>query len=463
MLDQVFYFLRTYIIPRPVFEFFQPFYHWVLALLGALVYGFPSRGLIVIGVTGTNGKSTTVEMLHAFFSSAGFKTASLSSIRFKIGDKVIENRFKMTMPGRFFVQKFLRDAKRAGVTHVILEVTSEGIKQFRHKYIWFAAAVLTNLTPEHIEAHGGFENYKKAKGKLFAALGGEGVAVVNLADQHAEYFLSFPAKEKMGYGLEIFNFPACATAPTVAKALVDKSAGRQFSISKKITPARYEVDEKGIRLYFNEGWEVFAPLQGKFNAENMLAAIAVGEAFGISHEVMRKTFAGFCGVPGRMEEIQKEPFRVIVDYAFTPNALKQVYETLDSRSKKQEARSKDSKLICVLGAAGGGRDKWKRLELGKIAGEYCSHVIITNEDPYDENPRSIMEEVRRGVEMRDATYEIIEDRRIAIREAVMAARPGDTVVITGKGSESSIAVAGERRIPWDDRAVVREELQRLKQ
>ena len=120
MLDQVFYFLRTYVIPRPVFEFFQPFYHWALALLGALVYGFPSRGLTVIGVTGTNGKSTTVEMLDALFTAAGFKTASLSSIRFKIGEKVIDNRFKMTMPGRFFVQKFLRDAKRAGATHVIL-------------------------------------------------------------------------------------------------------------------------------------------------------------------------------------------------------------------------------------------------------------------------------------------------------------------------------------------------------
>ena len=150
MLDQVFYFLRTYIIPRPVFTFFQPMYHWKLALLGAILYGFPSRGLTVIGVTGTNGKSTTVEILHALFTAAGFKTASLSSIRFKIGEKVIENRFKMTMPGRFFVQKFLREAKRAGVTHVILEVTSEGITQFRHKYIRFAAAVLTNLTPEHI-------------------------------------------------------------------------------------------------------------------------------------------------------------------------------------------------------------------------------------------------------------------------------------------------------------------------
>ncbi|OHA01735.1 MAG: hypothetical protein A3C12_01220 [Candidatus Sungbacteria bacterium RIFCSPHIGHO2_02_FULL_49_20] len=467
MLDQVFYFLRRYVIPRPVFEFFQPAYHWALALLGALAYDFPSRGLIVIGVTGTNGKSTTVEMLDALFTAAGFKTASLSSIRFKIGEKVIDNRFKMTMPGRFFVQKFLHDAKRAGATHVILEITSEGIKQSRHKYINFAAAVLTNLTPEHIEAHGGFENYKKAKGELFKALDGRGISVVNLADANVEYFLGFPAGEYIGYALEASDKRQATRDKTQGTSDKGQETGnkKQEARSGKqelriIAPVNYEVNELGVRLHFSDDWEVFAPLKGKFNAENMLAAIAVGEVFGISHEAMRKTFANFRGVPGRMEEIQKEPFRAIVDYAFTPNALRQVYATLSGRDKGQEVRSKDSKLICVLGAAGGGRDKWKRLELGKIAGEYCSQVIITNEDPYDENPRSIMEDVRRGTEMRDATYEIIEDRRLAIRNAIEAAKPGDTVVITGKGSESSIAAAGGRRIPWDDRAVVREELAR---
>ncbi|KKW28980.1 MAG: UDP-N-acetylmuramoyl-L-alanyl-D-glutamate-2,6-diaminopimelate ligase [Parcubacteria group bacterium GW2011_GWB1_52_7] len=463
MLDQIFYFLRTYIIPKPVFDFFQPFYHWALALLGALVYGFPSRGLTVIGVTGTNGKSTTVEMLDALFIAAGFKTASLSSIRFKIGGKVIENRFKMTMPGRFFVQKFLRDAKRAGTTHVILEVTSEGIKQFRHKYIRFVAAVLTNLTPEHIEAHGGFENYKKAKGELFRALGGLGVSVVNLADTNAEYFLSFPAKEYIGYTLEGRD----KIQATRDKKQEARSTKQELRV---IVPVKYEINESGIQLHFGGDWEIFAPLAGKFNAENVLAAIAVGETFGISHDTMRKAFAEFRGAPGRMEEIQREPFRVIVDYAFTPNALRQVYETLSGKDERpavakamaggQETKDREKRLICVLGAAGGGRDKWKRPELGKIAGEYCSHIIITNEDPYDEDPRSIMEEVRGGVEMRNASCEIIEDRRIAIRGAIAAARPGDTVIITGKGSESSIAAAGGMRVPWDDRMAAREELER---
>ena len=429
------------VIPKPVFRFFQPVYHWLLAFCGAVLYGFPSRGLTIIGVTGTNGKSTVVEMLHELFSAAGHKTASLSSVRFKIGDKEIENRFKMTMPGRFFVQKFLADAKKSGATHVILEVTSEGIKQFRHKYINFAAVVLTNLTPEHIEAHGGFENYKKAKGELFCALRGRGISVVNLDDKNADYFLSFPARGRIGYSLE-------------------QNQGSRIKgqgLSRAISPARYEVNERGITLYFSDGWEVSTPLKGKFNAENMLAAIAVGEQFGVSHDVMQKVFAEFHGVPGRMEEIQDGEIRVIVDYAFTPNALRQVYETL-----RQGTRNKgQGKLICVFGAAGGGRDKWKRPELGKIAGEYCDHVIITNEDPYDENPRQIMEDVARGAALRSAPYEIIEDRCLAIRGALEDGRPGDTVVITGKGCESAIAVAHGKKIPWDDRQVVREELARL--
>ncbi|MBI2054725.1 MAG: UDP-N-acetylmuramoyl-L-alanyl-D-glutamate--2,6-diaminopimelate ligase [Candidatus Sungbacteria bacterium] len=433
MLDRIFYFFREYVIPKPIFRFFQPAYHWLLATAGAIIYGFPARGLIVIGVTGTNGKSTVVEMLHRIFEADGKKVASLSSIRFKIGDKEVENKFKMTMPGRFFVQKFLSDAKKSGVTHVILEVTSEGIKQFRHKYIPFAAAVLTNLTPEHLEAHGGFENYKRAKGKLFKGLGGQGVAVVNLGDQNADYFLSFKAKQKIGY-------------------MLNYRVGAGSKLSKVLWPSKYEVGDNGIHLYFSEGWEVASPLKGLFNAENMLAAIAVAEAFGISHESIRKAFADFRGVPGRMEEIKAKDFSVVVDYAFTPNALRQVYKTLSGGAKK---------LICVLGATGGGRDKWKRPELGKIAGEYCFKVIITDEDPYNEDPRSIMEDVRRGVEASGGRSKIIEDRRLAIREALSSARAGDVVIITGKGSESAIAVAGGKKIPWDDRNVVIEELKTL--
>ena len=450
MMDKLFYFLRSYVISRSVFVFFQPTYHGLLALAGAILYNFPSRGLVVVGVTGTNGKSTVVEVLHQLFTGAGYKTASLSSVRFKIGEEEVENRFKMTMPGRFFVQQFLARARKAGVTHVILEVTSEGIKQFRHKHINFYAAVLTNLTPEHIEAHGGFENYKRAKGELFRALDGKGISVVNLADKNADYFLSFPASRRVGYALDL-RFPPLLK-------LRRAGTNHDSRIEKEITPSNYEITDKGITMRFSEGWEVFAPLMGKFNAENMLASITVAEELGISHETMRKVFPEFRGVPGRMEEIRGGGIRVIIDYAFTPNALRQVYETLaDSRWQIADGKRR---LICVLGAAGGGRDKWKRPELGKIAGEYCNHVIITNEDPYDENPRTIMEDVARGATLGDAPYEIIEDRRLAIRSAIADAKSGDAVIVTGKGCESAIAVAGGKRIPWDERKVVREELEK---
>ncbi|MBI3627790.1 MAG: UDP-N-acetylmuramyl-tripeptide synthetase [Candidatus Sungbacteria bacterium] len=451
-MESVLYGLKK-IIPEPIFRFFQPMYHRLLAGCAAAYYGFPARGLVVIGVTGTNGKSTVVEMVHEIFAHAGISVGSLSSVRFKIKNDDIPNQFKMTLPGRFVVQQFLSDAKKAGATHVILEVTSEGVKQFRHWYIPFAAAVLTNLTPEHIEAHGGFENYKKAKGELFKALGGTGISVVNLAERQANYFLSFPAARKIGYALDKKIFSA--------------------KTSQIIAPSNFYITKEGITLYFKEGWGVEAPLHGRFNAENMLAAIATALQFDISHETIRETFENFRGVPGRMEEMQKEPFRVIVDYAFTPNALRQVYQTLlgnreqgmenTRRNLMPDAHSPLSELICVLGAAGGGRDRWKRPELGKIAGEYCREVIITNEDPYDEDPRSIMHDVEKGVLMRNAHHEIIEDRRLAIRDALESARPGDVVIITGKGSETTMAVAGGKKIDWNEREIVREELKRIRQ
>lgn len=403
------------LIPRPIFRLLQPIYHRLLALLAAVYYGFPARGLTVIGVTGTNGKSTTVEMLHAIFLAAGIPVASLSSVRIKFDREERANPFKMTMPGRFYIQKFLHESKGRGAKFVVLEVTSEGIRQFRHRHIPFAAAVLTNLTPEHIESHGGFENYKRAKGELFCALGGSGISVVNANDPHANYFRSFPAKIKIGYALE---------------------GNADFK------PERYEIGRGMIRLHFPEG-DIRTSLKGKFNAENMMAAIATARAFGVSVTAMADAFREFRGVPGRMEEIAGPGFRVIVDYAFTPNALRQVYETLRPEAKR---------LICVLGATGGGRDAWKRPELGRIAGELCDRVIVTNEDPYEEDPRAIMNDVARGT----SRAEVIEERGAAIRAAIEGANDGDIVVLTGKGSESTMAVRGGRQIPWDDRAVVRD-------
>ena len=390
-------------------KFIPPFllswYHFGLAFFGVVIYRFPSRKLKVIGVTGTNGKSTVVEFITKVFEGAGIDIASQSSIRFKIKDKEWPNTYKMTMPGRFFIQKFLRRAVNSGCQYAVLEVTSEGIKQYRHKFINFETAVFTNLSPEHIEAHGGFENYKKAKGELFKTT--KGAHVINLDDKNAEYFLQFPAKKKITYGL-----------------------------------AQGDINTQNAQFKLK--------LAGDFNNYNALAAICVGLSYGIDLETCKRAVEKIEGIPGRMELVITEPFKVFVDYAFTPNALEKVYQTVKSQSKK---------MICVLGACGGGRDKWKRPVLGKLAAEYCDEIIITNEDPYDEDPIEIINQVSAGT---NECAKKILDRREAISRALKSAQSGDVVVITGKGCEPWICVEGGKKIPWDERRVVKEEFNKLK-
>ena len=388
-------------------DFLLSWYHLGWVLLGAIIYRFPSRKLKVIGVTGTNGKSTVVFFISQILEEAGYSVAALSSIQFKIKDKIWPNTLKMTMPGRMKIQKFLRQAFRAGCQYAVLEVTSEGIKQHRHEFIGFDSAVLTNLTAEHLESHGGFANYKKAKGKLFQSLKANGKSIVNLDDPQANYFRQFPAKEKIGY-------------------------------------------TTNSKIEFNLN------LLGQFNISNALAARAVAQAEGISLAKIKTALEKIKSIPGRLEIVIKEPFTVIVDYAHTPDALEKVYQTAREVSQGQ--------LIGVLGAAGGGRDKWKRPALGKIAGKYLDKIIITNEDPYDEDPSQILSEIKSGISNYQFPisnlYEILE-RRKAISKAIKLARPDDVVIITGKGCEPWMCLAKGRKIPWDDRKIVREEFKRL--
>jgi len=390
-------------------DFLLSFYHFILAFLGALIYRFPSKKIKVVGITGTNGKTTTTEMIFKILKEAGFKVALLNSVSFKIGEKREQNKLRMTMPGRFFIQRFLRKALNQKCQVAILEVTSEGIKQHRHKFIDFNVAIFLNLAPEHIEAHGSFEKYREAKGKLFQAT--KEIHIINIEDKEAHYFLQFPAQKKITFGLEKGNF-----------------------------------NLKNTKIQLK--------LLGKFNYYNALAAFSLASSLGIKKEIILKALSEFKGVEGRMEIVISKPFKVIVDYAFTPNALEKVYQEISLKFKTQ-----DSKLICVLGACGGGRDKWKRPVLGKIAKRYCDEIIITNEDPYDEDPWQIIEEVALGT--KGKAIKILE-RREAIRKALELAKEKDIVIITGKGCEPSICIRG-KKIPWDDRKVVREEFSSLRQ
>ena len=423
---------------RFVPEFLKNWYHFFLSLISAVFYGFPSRKLKVIGVTGTNGKTTTVELTEKIFEGAGYKIASVSSIKFKIGEKVKENLLRITMPGRFFLQRFLKRALNTGCKYVILEVTSEGIKQHRQRFIDFDVTAFINLTPEHIESHGSFKDYKKAKGRLFEQ--SKKVSVVNLDDPYANYFLKFPAAKKYGYKIE------------------SKTQNPKVKNLKIIEVKNCKVAHKGIS--FNvEGIDFNLKLLGSFNIYNALAAISIAASQGIDLKTCKRALEKVEGMPGRMEIVIDKPFKVIVDYAFTPNALKQVYKTIQRDFLPK-------KMICVFGACGGGRDKWKRPVLGKIAATFCNEIILTNEDPYDEDPMGIIEQIASGVEnisknQPKSTLYKIQDRREAINKALSFAKPEDIIVITGKGCEPSICLAGGKEIVWDDRKVVREEFKKV--
>ncbi len=444
MTEKILFHIKRY-IPRRLFRALRPAYHFFFAWWAAFTYGFPSRHMTVIGVTGTKGKTTVVELLHALLEASGVKVASSSSLRFRIGEREVRNEKKMTMPGRLFVQRFLYDAFRAGCAYVVIEVPSEGIAQFRHRFIDFDIAVMTNVAPEHIESHGSFERYLRAKLDLFWRLPKEGIAVVNRDDPFFERFL----------------------AATPAHVVSYSRAGIQRNGS--VLPVRdLALTEDRIRFSLGSA-EMDSPLVGEFNFMNILAATAVAMSQHVALEKIAAGISRVSGVPGRMEMIQREPFRVVVDYAHTPDSLKAVYKTviefneLRSSHTHQLINSSTHKLICVLGAAGGGRDTWKRPVMGKIAAEFCNEIILTDEDPYDENPAAIIDDIEAGFSQtlnpkpKTLNPRKILDRREAIRAALRNAKEGDTVVITGKGAEPWMMGPNGTKIPWDDRAVTREE------
>jgi UDP-N-acetylmuramoyl-L-alanyl-D-glutamate--2,6-diaminopimelate ligase len=393
-------------------NFLRSTYHYFLAWLGSVLYGHSSRELFVVGVTGTKGKSTVVELINFILESAGKKTAISSSVRFKINGFSKPNLTGMSMPGRFFIQQFLQEAVKKECRYAIIEVTSQGILQHRHRFIDFDAAVLTNLEPEHIEAHGSFENYRNSKVDFFRA-------VAEQSGKRMKYFfVNTDARDK-----EYFINAA-------------KGHGEIILYDKK--------DIVKIRMK--------TKLIGEFNLENIAAAVSVARSVGIEWDVIREAVELFNGVPGRLEFIQKIPFSVIIDYAHTPDSLEKVYHTV---KKSVVKKANSHKMICVLGSAGGGRDMWKRAVMGEIAAKYCDHIILTNEDPFDEDPGEILNHIEAGI-LNDNKKKVkkIIDRKEAIRAAVKMAKKGDAVIITGKGSEPYMRIADGKKISWNEKEIV---------
>lgn len=410
------------LIPRPLLTL----YHRTWAQGSAWWYGHPSRRLTVIGITGTKGKSTVSELIAALLRAGGHKVAVASTIHFVIGEDVQRNLYKMTMPGRGRLQKFLREAADAGCTHAVIELTSEGALQYRHLGIELDALVFTNLAPEHIERHGSFENYASAKLSLAEALSNSPkrprIIVANADDPYGEKFLSIDADSK---------------AP--------------FTLSQA---EPYTADEHSVRFVWH-GDLFSVPLPGLFNLKNCLAALALGQALGIPQTEMKRALEHIPQVAGRAERIEQgQPFTVIVDYAHTPESLEALYETFSPSSAGIKRR-----LLCVLGATGGGRDTWKRPAMGKIADAYCHAAFLTNDDPYDEDPQQIVDAMATGFSK--VVPRIILDRREAIAAAFAAAHSGDAVLITGKGTDPYLMLAGGQKQPWSDRTVAKEELAKL--
>ncbi len=424
------------IIPKSLFSALSPWYHFLLAFSAAAWFRFPSKKLVVIGVTGTKGKTTVVELVHEVLASSGAKVASASSLRFRIGEESEDNRTKMTTPGRFFVQKFLRRAANAGCKYAVLEVTSEAIKQFRHHFVAFDAAVVTQIAPEHVESHGSFERYLRAKLDLFWRVPREGYAVINRDDPYAARFASSTAAHKVWYG---------------SKEVATEK------LSQQVTNIRISPEKIQFEL---AGHEFISLLRGKFNFYNVCAAVAVGVGEHIPLDKIKNAIARVVHIPGRMEIVQEKPFMVVIDYAHTPDSLREVYSFLTSYRGPMGA---GNALICLFGAAGGGRDKWKRPEFGKVASEFCGKIFLTNEDPYEEDPAQIISEIEKGVSReKQASVVKIVDRRTAIAGALASAKPGDTVILTGKGAESWIVGAGGEKIQWNEKEAVLEELAKTK-
>lgn len=449
------------LIPIKIFKFFQPAYHFLLSWFSALVFRWPSEKLIVVGVTGTTGKTTSVYLIAKILEGAGYKIGYTSTAMYNNGRKEWLNDKKMTMGGGFFTQRMLHRMVKNKCQYAIVETTSEGIRQFRHRFINYDILVFTGLYPEHIESHGGFDNYKKAKGKLFAHLkkcktkyaddkkvvrrGISGLKktdlnrvkktiIANLNDEHAPYFLDFWSEVKLAY--------------------TNKNETETNTTNGNLELVRYgdiKVSEKGTSFEC-EGVKINLQLLGAFNAVNAMSAVCAGVSQNIGMEKIKKGLESVAGVPGRLEKIGAgQPFTVIVDYAFEPNAVAKLYDTVKIIPHK--------KIIHVLGATGGGRDASRRPILGKLAGENADIVIVTNEDPYDDNPQIIIDQVAIGAEYagkkeNENLFKIL-DRREAIAKALAIAEENDIALITGKGSEQAMCVANGEKIPWDDRAVVK--------
>ncbi len=388
-------------------------YHFLTALFAAFYFHFPSKKLKIIGVTGTDGKTTTSHMIYEIIKGAGKKTALISSISAIINNQSIDTGFHVTTPSPLALQKFLKRIVDSKSEYLVLEVTSHALDQNRVFGIDFEIAVLTNVSREHLDYHKTWENYLKTKAKLFE---NAKISVLNSDDQ------SFGPVKKLAGGKIV-----------------------SYAIQKK---ADFNLRKFPLKL----------KILGEYNLSNALAAVAAVSQLGISKRIIEQTLSRFENLKGRMEEVDMgQDFTVIVDFAHTPNGLEQALKTLRSKIKDQK-----SKLIAVFGAAGE-RDQLKRPVMGQVAAKYADVSIITSEDPRTEDAGDIAHQIAKGLvkerKKEGKNFFINTDRKKAIEEAVRMAKKGDIVAAFGKSHEQSMCW-GKIEYPWDEFKAVKDALKK---
>lgn len=388
-------------------------FHWLVSGFYILKYGYPAKKLTVIGVTGTDGKTTTSTLIYEILKAAGegIKPALLTTVAAKIGDSEIDTGLHTTNPDAKILQPLLARMVREGVTHLVLEVTAHGIDQFRIMGTNISIGVLTNVTHEHLDDFMTMKRYRAVKLKLFQKVK---FAVLNKDEENFDYFAE---KIRKGYS------------------------------GAKIIPYK-KANLKGVSV----------ALEGDYNLYNLGAAVEVAKILGIGYETVAKVARDFEGVPGRREEIKAgQKYRVFVDFAHTPNALEQVLKSLkETMSYGSNKSNRTNNLIVVFGCTGE-RDKEKRPMMGRIALNLADRVIVTSDDTRHENQDEIAKQILSGIRIQDLENRVIKenDRKKAIEIALKMAKPGDVVVLAGKGHEKSINLGG-KEYPWSDTEVAKE-------
>lgn len=407
------------------------YYHKMLAVLAAIRYGFPSKSLHVIGVTGTKGKTTTTNLIAGVLVEAGYRVGMTSTTGFQVGDRKWVNHSKMTTLNPFFLQKLLREMVNARCQYAVLEVSSHSLVQNRVWGVNFDLAVFTNIGEDHLDYHGGFTEYLRAKGLLFARVNQSArkpkipkVMVLNQDDPNFAYFDQFNADKKYTFGLK--------SGTCYANEIKYAQTGVSFTLNMPNNKALINLK-----------------MPGEFSVYNATAAATVGLANAISITVIKNALEKATTVAGRFEQIEAgQNFAVIVDYAHTAESLDKLLALYKSKTP--------GRLIAVFGATGGGRDKGKRIKMGEAADKSADLIILTDDDPYEEDRLSIIDQIAEGINRKEGNgFWKIPTRYQAIKTALKIAQSGDTVVIAGKGAETVQVMAYEKKI-WDDRQVVRE-------